>query len=333
MHVRQSPDRSPSSRKARRRSSQFTTGAIAAALVVAGCSVDDTTAPEVASIDRTSQREEPGGEGEATTETVPRTSTYAGYGGHVPAQYAGTSNWICHPDLEADPCRDLLTTVIEPDGSRPLDELQPAADPRFDCFYVYPTTSADPTPASDLTFDDFEVGGDLAEIPACTTAEEVACVISYSSYPADAPPTEGAEQGRAAGTVERNLSLEDNQQVLEEDMQALCVNPAELAGIDGPVDAVTFTEPALLGWISGFDDVATPFVSLTAVVRMHCEQQGEHTYLAVGLADPSDLRPAIGLVEQRFGPAIGLHLLDANLGQDLVIDVVTEQADAHARGR
>lgn len=441
MRKDQRPDRSLPRRSALR-SSPLTRAAIAVALVVAGCSGDDTTAGEVAGNDPTSQREQPGGEVETTTETGPRTSTYAGYGEHVPEQYAGTSNWICHPDLPVDPCRDLTTTVIEPDGSRRLDELQPAMDPRFDCFYVYPTTSADPTPASDLAFDDFEiftvraqvaryatqcrvfapvyrqitlgglesavpadgehayadvldawksyivdsndgrgvvlighsqgaghlrrllaeeldddadlrslmisalllgtsvavptgelVGGDLTEIPACTTAEEVACVISYSSYPVDAPPAEGAEQGRAAVPVERNLSLEDNQQALEEDQQALCVNPAELAGIDGPVDAVTFTEPALLGWIGGFDDVSTPFVSLPAVVRMQCEQKGDYTYLAVGLADPSDRRPVTGLVEQRFGPAIGLHLLDANLGQDVLIDVVTVQADAHAKGR
>ena len=332
--------------------------------------------------------------------------------------------------------------MIEPDGSRRLDESKPATDPRFDCFYVYPTTSADPAPASDLAFDDFEiftvraqvaryaeqcrvfapvyrqitlgglvsavpadgeqayadvldawksyivesnggrgvvlighsqgaahlrrllaeeldddadlrslmvsalllgtsvavptgelVGGDLTEIPACTTAEEVACVISYSSYPVDAPPTEGAEQGRAVVPLERILSLEDNQQAPEGDQEALCVNPAELAGIDGPVDAVTFTQPALLGWIGGFEDVATPFVSLPAVVRTQCEQKGDYTYLAVGLADPSDRRPISGLVEQRFGPAIGLHLLDASFGQDVLIDVVTVQADAHAKRR
>ena len=347
------------------------------------------------------------------------------YEDHVPQQYAGTSSWICHPGLPDDPCRDLATTVVEPGGERRVEETAPSADPGFDCFYVYPTTSADPGPVSDLTVDESElatvraqvaryatecrvfapayrqvtltglgggagqaerdqafgdvvdawktyvveendgrgvvllghsqgaghlrrllaeeldddaalrsilvsavllgtsvavpegqlVGGDLQEIPACTTSESVACVISYSSYPADAPPAPGAIFGRA-----------------DEGQQALCVNPAELVGIEGPVGAVVPSRPGLLGGVAGLEDVGTPFVSLPSSVVTRCEQRDGYSYLSVALAEPDDARPVAGLVRQGLGPTWGLHLLDANLGQDVLRDLVSRQAEAHARG-
>lgn len=369
--------------------------------------------------------EEEGADEEPDGEEEGGTAPYAGYEGYAPAQYAATSNWICHPDLQDDQCRDLATTVVEPDGTRRLDDLQPAEEPTFDCFYVYPTTSGDPSPVSDLIVDDPEistvkaqvaryasqcrvfapayrqvtltglgggagqaereqayadvldawksyvvqsndgrgvvllghsqgaghlrrllveeldddadlrsllisavllgtsvsvpegelVGGDLQEIPACTTADTFGCVISYSSYPADAPPGEGAIFGRA-----------------DEGQRALCVDPAELAGVDGPIAAVLPSTPSLLGGIAGFEDVGTPYVSISDSVLTSCVQTGDYTYLGVALADPDDSRPVAGLVQQRLGPTWGLHLLDANIGQDVLIDVVTRQAGARAEG-
>lgn len=405
--------------------------ALALLLLVSACSdgdggdTDAAADPSAAQDDQDEQDEQPTVEDTTTTEAAPVLATYEGYGGHEPAQYAGTSNWICHPDLEADECRDLSTTVVEPDGTRRVDELEPAEDPAFDCFYVYPTASSDPTPVSDLAVDDSEtgtvraqvaryasqcrvfapayrqitlsglgggagqaereqayadvldawktyvveandgrgvvllghsqgaghlrrllaeeldgdaelrsllvsavllgtsvavpegeaVGGDLQEIPACESAESFACVVSYSSYPTDAPPAAGAIFGRA-----------------DEGERALCVNPAELLGDDGPVAAVLPTAGSLLGGIAGFEDVDTPYVSLPAAVLTTCEEVEGYSYLGVALADPADTRPVAGLVEQRLGPTWGLHLLDANVGQDTLIELVTRQAGAHAGG-
>jgi pimeloyl-ACP methyl ester carboxylesterase len=53
--------------------------------------------------------------------------------------YADPGNWVCRPDR---PCRDDLTTaVLNADGSVRLERFEPAADPKIDCFYVYPTVS------------------------------------------------------------------------------------------------------------------------------------------------------------------------------------------------
>lgn len=54
--------------------------------------------------------------------------------------------WLCSPALSADPCRgDLTTRVFAPDGSSTVEHPAVAADPNVDCFYVYPTTSGQPT--------------------------------------------------------------------------------------------------------------------------------------------------------------------------------------------
>jgi Protein of unknown function (DUF3089) len=50
--------------------------------------------------------------------------------------------WLCKPGAAVDPClTDMTTTVVDGNGSRHVQRTQPAAKPRFDCFYVYPTVS------------------------------------------------------------------------------------------------------------------------------------------------------------------------------------------------
>ncbi len=368
-----------------------------------------------------------GGEKPAPTrETAePDTGGFAGYDEHRSDLYAGTKNWICHPDLDDDECRDVRTTVIEPDGSRRVDDLERADDPGFDCFYVYPTTSADPEVNSDLDVDDSEVDtvraqvaryssvcrvfapayrqvtiaglfqGGLGEDPQqraygdvldawktyvnqdndgrgvvlighsqgsghlrrllseeldpepdlrallvsavllgttiaeptngttseeglrniapCTSPGDTGCLVSYSSYPAASPPVEGALFGG----------------VREEGQRAVCVNPVELAGGDGLADPVLLTKPSLVGAVAGFEDVATPFVSLPGALEATCTVTGPYSYLAVEPDDPDDPRPLSGLVKQGLGPTWGLHLLDANLAQDDLIELVTQQAERH----
>jgi hypothetical protein len=70
--------------------------------------------------------------------------------------YGNSANWLCQPG-RADACAiSLDATVINADGSRTTEATAPAKDPKFDCFYVYPTLSHDPTPNSDLVPNDEE---------------------------------------------------------------------------------------------------------------------------------------------------------------------------------
>ncbi len=87
------------------------------------------------------------GGGEASASGTPATSTTAAdvpfvnpYVGHTSEVYADDTHWLCRPDLTDDVCNeDLTTTEVAPDGTQTVVPFEPAADPAFDCFYVYPT--------------------------------------------------------------------------------------------------------------------------------------------------------------------------------------------------
>ena len=69
------------------------------------------------------------------------------YTGHTSEVYADDTHWLCRSDLTDDVCdQDLTATEVAPDGSLAEVPFEPAADPAFDCFYVYPTLdySAEP---------------------------------------------------------------------------------------------------------------------------------------------------------------------------------------------
>lgn len=69
------------------------------------------------------------------------------------AIYSEPTNWLCNPQLEdADNvCMDNLdTTVVYADGSTDIERHIVAESPAVDCFYVYPTVSADDAGNSDL---------------------------------------------------------------------------------------------------------------------------------------------------------------------------------------
>jgi len=54
--------------------------------------------------------------------------------------------WLCRPGLTDNPCRgDLTTRYFRPDGSSRVRKHGVPLYPKVDCFYVYPTTSNQPT--------------------------------------------------------------------------------------------------------------------------------------------------------------------------------------------
>jgi Protein of unknown function (DUF3089) len=62
--------------------------------------------------------------------------------------------WLCRPGIPDNPCEsDLTATVIRPDGSQKVQRASPARKRPVDCFYVYPTVSAQPTPNANLNID------------------------------------------------------------------------------------------------------------------------------------------------------------------------------------
>jgi Protein of unknown function (DUF3089) len=58
-----------------------------------------------------------------------------------------TTTWLCLPRHEPDPCTTpLSSTIVLPNGAEQIEHAQPAKNPPFDCFYVYPTVSEQLTP-------------------------------------------------------------------------------------------------------------------------------------------------------------------------------------------
>jgi hypothetical protein len=69
----------------------------------------------------------------------------------VAPDYSKLDTWLCHPENKNDACdRDLTVTVVTADGKLKKQPFVEARNPGIDCFYVYPTTSLDPTMVSDL---------------------------------------------------------------------------------------------------------------------------------------------------------------------------------------
>ena len=64
--------------------------------------------------------------------------------------YGNPGTWLCLPS-RSDPCSaPLPTTALNPNGYGSVGRSVPATDPQIDCFYVYPTVSADQADNSDM---------------------------------------------------------------------------------------------------------------------------------------------------------------------------------------
>ena len=87
--------------------------------------------------------------------TAPSTAT----SGSAVAAASGTlvpddTVWLCKPGLANNPCEgNLDATPFDSAGKAGYEKASPAADPRIDCFYVYPTVSRQKTVNADLTID------------------------------------------------------------------------------------------------------------------------------------------------------------------------------------
>lgn len=60
--------------------------------------------------------------------------------GYQSETYRKDAMWLCRPGLAGNVCaEDLTATELLPDGSKQTVPHQPSAQPKVDCFYVYPT--------------------------------------------------------------------------------------------------------------------------------------------------------------------------------------------------
>jgi hypothetical protein len=81
---------------------------------------------------------------------------------HAPA--AGTTVWLCRPGQAIDPCAgNLAATAVNSKGATTPVPNAPAAAPKFDCFYVYPTVSTQRTANANLRIQPAEIAAAAAQ--------------------------------------------------------------------------------------------------------------------------------------------------------------------------
>jgi hypothetical protein len=65
--------------------------------------------------------------------------------------YAQDSGWLCRGANQTLCTTGLDAMRVSADGTRTPETFTPAADPKIDCFYVYPTVSREPDTFADMT--------------------------------------------------------------------------------------------------------------------------------------------------------------------------------------
>jgi len=72
--------------------------------------------------------------------------------------------WLCRPGLANDPCTSsLAATRIDASGAHTVVAGRDASSSRFDCFYVYPTVSREPSTNADLRVQQSEIAAAVAQ--------------------------------------------------------------------------------------------------------------------------------------------------------------------------
>lgn len=76
-----------------------------------------------------------------------------------------TTVWLCRPGQAHDPCTAPQTaTVVPASGGRTVQNGRVNTASKFDCFYVYPTVSAQKTANANLTVQPAEVDAAIAQV-------------------------------------------------------------------------------------------------------------------------------------------------------------------------
>jgi hypothetical protein len=73
----------------------------------------------------------------------------------IPATAGAKTHWLCKPGKADNPCDvSLNTTLMSPTGKKlGIQHIKAPRNPKFDCFYVYPTVSDQKTGASNFNID------------------------------------------------------------------------------------------------------------------------------------------------------------------------------------
>lgn len=167
--------------------------------------------------------------------------------------------------------------------------------------------------------------GTFKSIPLCKAADQTGCAIAYASFRDTVPPPADSLFGRSR---EPGANLE-----------AACVNPANLSGGKGELKAYLAAGRTMISgqgapvWAKG-KTVETPFVAVPGLLSAECVNKDGLNYLSVHIdADPADPRTDdiagdVPGADGKPNAGWGLHLIDVNLAMGNLLEIVDAQSKA-----
>jgi len=174
--------------------------------------------------------------------------------------------------------------------------------------------------------DSKDVGGTFQSTPLCREGSQTGCVIAFATFRSTAPPAANTRFGRVTTAGQK----------------AACVNPAELSGAGGQLDAYVSAQRAAIvpqpawqtkPWTTPEQPVKTPFVKLPGMLTAKCASNANASYLEITVhPDAGGNRvDDIGgelMMGGRPVPSFGLHLIDMNLTMGNLVEIVGRQSKA-----
>ncbi len=162
------------------------------------------------------------------------------------------------------------------------------------------------------------VGGDFANIPACSSAGQTGCVVAYSSF--DKMPPADAVFGRIATAIS---SFGGSTAGLE----ILCVNPAAPGGATANLqpyfptsDLGQFSAGAARNFAA-----STPWVAFPNQYAANCVKSDGASWLQIDrIGSTSDKRPVVSPSDQRWG----LHTVDVSIALGNLVELVRSESAA-----
>jgi hypothetical protein len=173
-----------------------------------------------------------------------------------------------------------------------------------------------------------DVGGVFRRVPGCRSARRTGCVVAYSTF--DETPPADAVFGVPDGALADAFGL-----TARTDLEALCTNPAALAGGTAPLRTLIPTSPfpgtiglsisILFG--GNLPSAPTPWIEPQDHYTGSCvKANGANVLLSTPIGSARNLIPVPD-------PSWGLHLADVNLALGDLVDLVGAQTRSYLRFR
>jgi hypothetical protein len=157
-------------------------------------------------------------------------------------------------------------------------------------------------------------GGDFEHVPACRTATQTGCVVSYSSWARTPPP---------------DASFQD---VDDPSHRVLCVNPGAPEGGTAPITPLLpwYAPQGIIPQSPEPPPTGTDWIALPGLYTARCVERGSRAWLLVEpVGTPGDPRPTV----QPYQDPRGLHAADVNIALGTLLELVRGQGKAWLASR